>query len=900
MAAARRPSAKAAPTQSLEHDLRASIRLLGDAFGAVIEAQDGKPLLDTIEGVRTASVAFHRAGAGAELLEARLSALSLAEAVRVVASFATFLQLQNIAEDHVQQKRLDPDADRLGQAFESLRREKTAPKKILDLLKQGRIAPVITAHPTEVRRKSVLDRVNAVADLLARLDRKDDALDRAALMRELTIFWRTRLLRPVRLHVVDEIENAVSLFNLSLLREIPALYDRLETLVPGAAELPSFLRMGSWVGGDRDGNPYVTANIMRTALQRHAREALGFYLNAVHELGANLSLAQSLAGATTNLDRLAVKSGDVSEHRADEPYRRALSGIYARLGETYQSLVGQPAPRPSRLEAAPYASPAEFRRDLQIILDSLIAKQGDVFRTGPLPTLIRAVDCFGFHLATLDMRQNSNVHERVVADLLAGAGACEDYLALDEQARCDLLAEELTHPRLLRSPFATYRDETRSECEVIAAAARARRKYGPDTIVAYVISNTGTVSDLLETFLLLKEFGLFTPGDPPSASVFPVPLFETVADLRAAAATMRKLLAIPVAREALKSRGFLEIMIGYSDSSKDGSYLTSTWELHEATKALIDVSKEIGLPLQLFHGRGGTVGRGGGSAFQALLSQPKGSVGGRIRVTEQGEVAANKYANPSSARQSLESLVGGVLMASLGKANGADHGAHAPLLSRMANASMAAYRALVYEDPGFLDFFYEATPVREIAELNIGSRPASRTGERSIKALRAIPWVFSWSQVRAMLPGWFGFGSAFEANKADLSELRDMLQGWPFFRATLANMEMVLAKGDLDIARRYANLVADRALGDRIFAIIAAEWRRTIDAVLAISEETELLQNNVELAAFIRARAPYIEPLNHLQVELIRRHRAGDRNPLVREGIHLTINGIAAGLRNSG
>jgi phosphoenolpyruvate carboxylase len=409
------------------------------------------------------------------------------------------------------------------------------------------------------------------------------------------------------------------------------------------------------------------------------------------------------------------------------------------------------------------------------------------------------------------------------------------------------------------------------------------------------------VSDLLEVFVLLKEFGLFRPGAKPAAAIFPVPLFETVADLRAAPATIQRLLDVPVMRAALKGRGFLEIMIGYSDSGKDGSYLTSTWELHQVTKELISVAREAGLALQLFHGRGGTVGRGGGSSFEALVSQPRGAVAGRIRITEQGEVAANKYANRMSARRNLESLVGGVLLASLRLDDAAmDEARHAALLSAMAEVSMRTYRKLVYETAGFLDFFYEATPVREIADLNIGSRPASRTGERSIKALRAIPWVFSWSQMRAMLPAWYGFGSAASAHLESLAQLRDMYESWPFLRATLANMEMVLAKGDMDIARRYAGLVADRDLAQSLFGLIESEWRRTHDALLRVTGQTALLERQPELAAFIRARAPYIEPLNHLQVELIGRHRAGDTNPLVREGIHLTINGIAAGLRNSG
>jgi len=892
---------------SLSDDLRGSVRFLGRVLGDVIKAQGGAALFTRIEEIRQASVAFHREGSpqSAALLEQRLAGLDPEDTVRFVHSFACFLQITNIAEDRLARRQARAGgarADSLEGALAQLSAEGVGSDQVLALLKGGLIAPVITAHPSEVRRKSVLDRAGAIADDLDALDEASADTDRALaldeLSREVSILWRTRLLRSVRPGVADEIETAVSYFERSFLEVLPRLYARWGRAL-GAADLPSFLRIGSWVGGDRDGNPYVTADVMRQAFARQARSALGRHLEAVHALGAELSISGALAGVTPQLQALAEASGDVSPHRADEPYRRALSGVYARLTAIYPALTGESPPRPSSLAATPYAAPAEFAADLGIIQESLTAMQGQTFASGPLADLIRAVDVFGFHLATLDLRQNSAVHARVVGELLAGAGVCADYETLDETARRDLLTRELSHGRLLYSPFADYSEEACREYAVLQAAAEAKRLYGPEAIKAYIVSNTTDVSDLLEVYVLLKEVGLFRPGPEPAAEIFAEPLFETIADLRAAPQTLRAYLGLPLISSLLAGAGVQEVMIGYSDSNKDGSYLTSTWELHQASLALLEAAGEAGLKLQLFHGRGGAVGRGGGSSYEALLGQPPGTIAGRIRVTEQGEVVANKYADPHLARRSLETLTAGVLLASLRPpSDGRSDPGDIPAMDALAQASLTAYRALVYETPGFADYFYQATPITEIADLNIGSRPTSRQATRSIQSLRAIPWVFSWSQSRTMLPGWYGFGSA--VAQVPMAQLEAMYETWPFFRTMLANMEMVLAKGDIHIARRYAGLVEDRTLAEDIFGRIRAEWDRTCEAVLEITGQSALLEHNPDLAGAIRARGPYIDPLNHLQIELIRRRRAGDAADAVREGVHLTINGIAAGLRNSG
>ena len=897
-------------TSALPDQLRTTVRFLGRVLGDVIRAEDGEEVFNQIEDIRRASVAYHREGTpeAAAVMAGRLEGLSLPDTVRFAHSFACFLQITNLAEDQIQRQRGrggDSRPDTLAGAIRTLEAEGVGREAVLDLLSDALIAPVITAHPSEVRRKSVLDRVGAIADDLDAYAHAHGEAERGAVERELvrqvSIFWRTRLLRSVKLGVGDEIENAVSYFERSFLPELPRLYAHWVEVLGEPAELNSFLRVGSWVGGDRDGNPFVTAEVMRQAMARQAQAALRKYLEAVHALGAELSLSGRLAQVTPELRALAEAAHDASPQRADEPYRQALTGVYARLAATYVLLTGEAPVRAPAGKAEPYDSPDALKADLETVLASLLAKHGQAFSRGPLPDLIRAVDTFGFHLARLDMRQNSAIHARTAAELLKVAGVCDDYEALDEDTRRKLLLTELAHGRLLHSPFADYSDETVREIAVLTAAAEVKRLYGRDAIRAYIVSNTQSVSDLLEVYLLLKEVGLFTPGDPPRTQVFAEPLFETIGDLRAAPETLRAYLALPLIQKLVEPIGLQEVMIGYSDSNKDGSYLTSTWELYETSKALGQVTKDQGLRLQLFHGRGGAVGRGGGSSFEAILAQPGGTVNGRIRITEQGEVVANKYADPELARQSLETITAAVVLASLrSAAEAAVAQPHADVMAALSQGSMTAYRALVHDTPGFVDYFYGATPISEIADLNIGSRPTSRQASRSIAGLRAIPWVFSWSQSRTMLPGWYGFGSAVAEAGVSMETLSDLYAAWPFFSSALANMEMVLAKADIAIAARYADLVEDRALADHVFGEIKAEWERTTEALLRITGQSALLEKDPDLAAAIRSRLPYIDPLNHLQIELIRRRRRGDKDEAVVEGIHLTINGVAAGLRNTG
>ena len=876
------------------------VRYLGALLGEVIRDYGGEKLFAATETIRRASVERHRGG-DAEV-DLGLGRLDLDETVDFVRGFMLFSALANLAEDR-QGIAAEKDADMAG-ALDRLAGEGIDRAAVLDLLGHALVAPVLTAHPTEVRRKSMIDHRNRIAELMAlrdagRAETADgDAVDEA-IRRQVALLWQTRATRRERLGVADEVGTTLSYLRDVFLPTIPALYQRWDRLF--GRRVPGFLRPGSWIGGDRDGNPNVTAASLGLALSHGAEAAIGHYLDTVHALGAELSISSERVHVDPAVTALAEASGDEAASRRDEPFRRALSGIYARLAATHLALTGKPAARPGPLTGAPYPDPAALRADLAAIAHALGGAAGEATlgTSGALGRLIRAVEVFGFHLATLDLRQNSAVHERVVAELLKVAGVEEDYAGLDEPARVALLRRELANARPLVSRFAAYSDETASELAIAGAAAAAHARFGAPAIRVYIVSMCRSVSDLLEVNLLLKEVGVYRPDAPGAAAIMPVPLFETIDDLDAAPAIMREWLALPEIAAATRARGHQEVMIGYSDSNKDGGYLTSTWGLSKGSTALIPVFEEAGIGLQLFHGRGGAVGRGGGSSFAAILAQPPGTVQGRIRITEQGEVIAAKYGTRASATANLEAMASAAILASLEppRLSGSETDTYSAAMDTLSGTAFAAYRDLVYGDDAFRTFFRQMTPIAEIANLKIGSRPASRTKSDRIEDLRAIPWVFSWAQARVMLPGWYGVGDAL-AGFEDKGLLRAMAQGWPLFASSLANMEMVLAKSDMAIAARYAELVDPplRAFFDRI----RDGWQRTHDCLLDVTGQSRLLEQHPALETSIRLRLPYIEPLNLLQIELIKRHRAGETDPRIGEGILLSINAIATALRNSG
>jgi phosphoenolpyruvate carboxylase len=908
------------------------IRLLGRILGDVIRDLDGRAAFELVERVRQLSVAYRlkRDAPAGRALDRLLKNLSGDQTVSVIRAFSYFSHLANIAEDRQHVRRREHH-DRLGHlqegslamTLERLAERDIRAEDIARVLQEAYISPVLTAHPTEVQRKSILDAERAIAGLLERRDalRSEPARadNEAQLRARITQLWQTRMLRTSKLTVADEIENALSYYPSTFLRQIPRLYREIEDALPGHAIAP-FFRMGHWIGGDRDGNPNVVAATLRTALERQAETVLRFYLTELHELGAELSLSTLLAPVTPEMRALAASSPDANPHREDEPYRRALIGMYARLAATLHELTGTEALRHAVAPQKPYAGAGELLADLRVIEASLQSHHAQALIAPRLAPLLRAVQVFGFHLATLDLRQSSDKHEAVVADLLRVARIEPHYAALGETERRTLLLQLLSDARPLRVHAAQYSPLTLSELAVFETALEMRRRYGNEALRHTIISHTEAVSDLLEVLLLQKEVGLLRgtldAGDAV-ADLIVSPLFETIADLRNAAIIMRAYYALPgIAALVARSGAEQDIMLGYSDSNKDGGFFTSNWELYRAEIALVELfdplRREQGIRLRLFHGRGGTVGRGGGPSFQAILAQPPGTVNGQLRLTEQGEVIGSKYAHPEIGRRNLETLVAATLEATLLHPTRSAPQSFLDAAAALSEASMAAYRKLVYETPGFTDYFFDTTPIREIAELNIGSRPASRGATRAIEDLRAIPWGFSWGQCRVALPGWCGFGSAVRSYLGDdpaerrqrLALLQRMHRQWPFLRTLLSNLDMVLAKSDLAIAARYVDLVEDKKAGKRIFAAIQAEWRATAEALSLITGEAQRLASNAALARSIEHRFPYLDPLNHLQVELMRRYRQrseGDPGTeRVKRGIHISINGIAAGLRNTG
>ena len=878
------------------------IRLLGRILGDVIRDLGGDDLFRRTEAIRAASVTRQREGLGVETLAGELGALSLDDTLAFLRGFMLFSMLANLAEDRQMSASAGaaPEAGAtLAQAVATLHERGIGKPQIAALLARARVTPVLTAHPTEVRRKSVIDHRNRIAELMQMADRgtmqagPGETVERA-IRRQVALLWQTRPLRRERILVSDEIDSALHWLGQDFLPVMPRLLQGWADLL--GTPVPPFLTVGSWIGGDRDGNPNVTAESLRTAMRRAAALLFDWYLAQVHALGAELSISSELAPVPEGVMRLADASGDGSPARADEPYRRALTGIYARLATTAEQLSGMPPARPVRVLAEPYASPEAFMADLDCLAEGAEAAGAG---GGALDLLRLAVGQFGFHLAAIDLRQNSDVHEASVAELLQLAGVEADYRALDEDQRVALLLRELSSVRLLTTPLAPVSDRTAGELAIFRAAADIRRLHGPAAITTYIISKTNALSDLLEPMLLMREAGMLAPGATPHPDLMVVPLFETIADLEAAPDTMRRFLSLPGVADAARARGCQEVMIGYSDSNKDGGYITSTWSLHRGTSALARVFDELSVPIQLFHGRGGSVGRGGGPSFDAIRAQPPGTVAGRIRITEQGEIIAAKYGTPEAAARTLETVAAATVLATLEPPAlpQADAARFTAAMDRLSAEGFAAYRGLVYEQSGFRSFFRAMTPISEISSLKIGSRPASRTASDAIEDLRAIPWVFSWSQARVMLPGWYGTGQALQ-RFSDQGLLRAMAEQWPFFQTMLANMEMVLAKSDMGIAARYAELAG--AEGAPLFGKIRSGWFEAVDGLLAATAQTRLLERSPVLDTSVRLRLPYLEPLNLLQVELMKRHRAGETDPRIAVGLQLSVNAIATALRNSG
>ena len=882
------------------------IRFLGRLLGQVLRAQEGDDAYRIIEDIRIASVEYHRTGDKKHYdhVQATFAGLDEAQTLQVVRAFTYFLHLLNIAQDQEVLAQGRSEGSQIGEMLEKLRAEGFTEDHIKRFFQEALVSPILTAHPTEIRRQSTMRSEFHIVRLLDERSRaKAVGLDirdiDVAIEREIATLWQTHMLRRTKLTVNDEIRNGLAYFDHTFFQAVPRIMTATQEAMdyPATSPMPAFLRVGTWIGGDRDGNPFVTEAVLRDAFRLQAGHALAHYLNEVDQLGSELSISTRVMDVSPEIQAKAETLPDATGHRMDEPYRLVLSHIFARLATTLME-IDPDAPRPrATFEAPAYGQPDEFLADLDAIDTSLRSNQGEIIATGRLLDLRRKVRSFGFHLATVDLRQNSAVHEATVAELFEAVAPGTAYSSLSEGDRIALLCTELNSPRPLRRPYWTYSNAAQGEMGILTAAREIVERFGPKAITTAIISNAQSVSDVLELLVLLKEAGLVAPDGTCRLAV--VPLFETIADLQAGPQVVSDLMDLPEYKRVVDAQGATqEIMLGYSDSNKDGGFVTSGWELYKAEREFVKLFRARGLKLRLFHGRGGSVGRGGGPARDAILAQPPGAVAGQIRLTEQGEVISSRYSNAEIGFSHLETLVAATIQASLMPGQDLVTPEAEAIFETLSDHAFRAYRELVFETEGFEEFFWSSTIINEIAELNIGSRPASRARTRAITSLRAIPWVFSWAQCRIMLPGWYGFGSAVaqweKANPGGTgTELARLYRDVPFFRAMISKMESVLRKSDLTIAAHYADLVEDKELRDRIFLRICDEWEATVAAVEAITGTRPGTDRG--------DRSPYLDPLNHIQVALLKKSRQADAvSERLSRGVLLTINGVASGLRNTG
>ncbi len=904
--------------------MREDIRLLGAILGETVREQNGEAVFDLVERARVESFRVRRSEIDRAELAGMFDGIDIRQAIPVIRAFTHFALLANVAEDiHRERRRAirfaagePPQDSSLAATYRRLDAAELDSATVAECLSGALVSPVITAHPTETRRRTVFDTQHRITELMRlRLQAHTHTADgrdiETELRRNILTLWQTALIRLSRLKIQDEIETGLRYYPAAFLDVIPRVNAEIRAALqarwPDANLLVEpILRPGSWIGGDRDGNPNVTADVVRLATSSAAFTALDHYFAEITALQEELSMSARLVKVSDELTALADARHEPA--RADEPYRRALRVVHGRLTATARQILDDQPEHELDLGLEAYQTPAELLADLDVVDGSLRGNGSAVLADDRLAHLREAVRTFGFHLSGLDMRQNSDVHEEVVAELLAGAGVHPDYRSLPEPERVELLVTELGTRRPRVGDGAELSELTCKELDICAAAARAVSLFGPLAVPNYVISMCQSVSDILEAAVLLKESGLLDASGPDAYSpVSIVPLFETIDDLQRGSSILEAALDLPLYASLVAAHGGRqEVMLGYSDSNKDGGYLAANWALYRAELDLVESARKTGIRLRLFHGRGGTVGRGGGPSYDAILAQPPGAVSGSLRLTEQGEVIAAKYAEPRIAHRNLETLLAATLEASLLDVEGLgdEAGPAYEVLDDLAARARRAYAELVHETPGFVDYFKASTPVGEIGALNIGSRPTSRKPTTSISDLRAIPWVLAWSQSRVMLPGWYGTGTAFAewiaGKDGRLEVLQDLYRRWPFFRTVLSNMAQVLAKSDMGLAARYAELVDDEVLRRRVFDKIAAEHERTIRIHGLITGHEDLLADNPALARSVFNRFPYLEPLNHLQVELLRRYRSGDDDELVQRGILLTMSGLATALRNSG
>lgn len=838
-----------------------------------------------------------------------VTSLSNEEMIYISRYFSILPLLINISEDvdlaYEINHQNNVDQDYLGKLSTTIKMV-AEKENAAAILEQLNVVPVLTAHPTQVQRKSMLDLTNHIHTLLRKYrDVKLGLINKEKwhtdLRRYIEIIMQTDMIREKKLKVTNEITNVMEYYQSSFLNAVPRLtaeYKKLAKEQGIELQHPKPITMGMWIGGDRDGNPFVTAETLNKSALTQCEVIMNYYDEKIYNLYREFSLSTSIVNVSDKVREMALKSQDNSIYREKELYRRALFDIRAKMQATKTYLIEDKDVHPR------YATADEFYQDLLAIRDSLLENKGEYLISGEFVELMQAVEIFGFYLASIDMRQDSSVHEACVAELLASAGINDHYSDLSEDEKCALLLKELEEdPRILSATHAEKSELLEKELSIFKAARKLKDKLGENVIRQTIISHATSVSDMLELAIMLKEVGLV---DAQKARVQIVPLFETIEDLDHSEETMRRYFSLPLAKKWIASKdNYQEIMLGYSDSNKDGGYLSSCWTLYKAQQQLTAIGDEFGVKVTFFHGRGGTVGRGGGPTYEAITSQPLKSIKDRIRLTEQGEVIGNKYGNKDAAYYNLEMLVSAAInrMITKKKSDTNTSNRYEAIMDQVVDRSYDIYRDLVFGNEHFYDYFFESSPIKAISSFNIGSRPAARKTITEIGGLRAIPWVFSWSQSRVMFPGWYGVGSSFkefiDQDPKNIEILRDMYQNWPFFQSLLSNVDMVLSKSNMNIAFEYAKLCEDEEV-QAIYYTILDEWQLTKDVILAIEGYDELLAENSYLKDSLNYRMPYFNILNYIQLELIKRQRRGELSADEEKLIHTTINGIATGLRNSG
>ncbi|WP_282937973.1 phosphoenolpyruvate carboxylase [Paenibacillus sp. RC67] len=913
--------------------LRRDVRFLGHILGEVLVHQGGNELLAIVEQIREMSKNLRAQFSPESFAEFKETINSLAPEKRhqVIRAFAIYFQLVNIAEQNhrIRRKRdyersagenVQPGS--IEDVVRDLKQQQIPATEVQEIIQGISLELVMTAHPTEASRRVVLDIHQRIANDVMELDnpsltfREREQL-RANLLGEVVTLWQTDELRDRKPTVIDEVRNGMYYFDETLFDVLPDVYQELERVLAKYYpeedwHVPVYMKFGSWIGGDRDGNPSVTSDVTWETLTMQRELALEKYAELLQNFKKHMSFSKNIVDVTQELLDSVEQDRQQVELRSNEVWRNEKEPY--RIKVTYMIEKILRAADSNASPAQKYNNPEEFLTDLKIIERSLRNHYADFIADEYVEKLIRQVELFGFHLASLDVRQHSKEHEAAMTEILAKMSICPNYAELSENDKISLLSDLLNEQRPITSPYMDYSESTLECLNVYRIIKQAQQEFGRNCISSYLISMTQGASDLLEVLVFGKEAGLYRQEKDGSVicTLQSVPLFETIDDLHEAPDIMRTLYKIPAYRNSLNSTNHLqEIMLGYSDSNKDGGVITANWELRVALRSITEAAKEFGVKLKFFHGRGGALGRGGMPLNRSILAQPADTIGGGIKITEQGEVLSSRYSMKGIAYRSLEQATSALITAALNARNPQAEVTDPQwedIMRDISENAQTKYQDLIFRDPDFMTFFKESTPLPEVGELNIGSRPSKRKGSDKFEDLRAIPWVFAWTQSRYLLPAWYAAGSGlhsyYQGKEENLAVLQDMYQNWSFFRSLIDNLQMALAKADLLIAKEYGSMIKDTAIADRIFNLISEEYDRTSALILSITGQQEILDNVPVIQESIRLRNPYVDPLSYMQVQLLselraQREQSEDDTLLLRE-VLLTINGIAAGLRNTG